>query len=1043
MQVASVCPQCGESYLVAPQQLGRTVRCQHCGRTFVLVPPQRPNPQQPGGQWQAPGGLAPRQASLSPGGPPQPPAARAEFDPYHQWLGIAPEEQPPHHYRLLGLKLFENSPAVIENAADRQMAHLRTFQSGKQAGLSQRLLNEVAAAKLCLLKAEKKAPYDEQLRRTLAPAGPPAPPLPPGLPQPPGLPPDPRALRQLGQYMARQQPADVAGVSGPFAAGADPEAVSDYGGQMPPDTLGSPDDGTQPGLESSATQDYGWMKEGPAQPAPKRRAARGKPRSKPQTAILLSIAGLAAALLAAAAALLWAPGSGDVAKRPSGSAAKTTELSSAESSRPGKGSDDANVPSRPPRPPADGQLLVTLPQDERQGARLEIDDEAHEIPPGGGPIKLSLHPGTHSLRIARPGYQAYVWSGEIEAGKKQTIVPTWEAIAAKPPITSVAQITAAYQQAVARLDAAEEKYTGALEPAEKLVAAWDFRGAAAALAKVQFEEADLSARLAARREEMKLLADLKARLIEKIKSADPPPKKAAIGLRGIGGQVTGADEQGISATLINEQEEKHAWAEYGDTITQKSTRKTRPLQELLRLAIDATKADDWLAAGLLALVCHEKAWAEQCFAEAQSLGAKTDPYLRPLAAAVFGQARKLLEDGKPGEVREALARFEQGYKHTAWFATYKDAVSATRELAARQVTEAAAKKVYAKAADSFNEEEWFDLKPLTEELKAKYAGTDWLTDAARKPSLADFEQALMGIGQLITVSQSGKADYQTIQAAIDAAPPRSRIEIRDAGPYNEPIVIPPEKETLTLRGGKGVYPVLTSVGRRTLPALLIVHAPACRLERLVLVHDQASGNCVASDASDVLHVHRCIVYARNTWGPANLVATQSVFLANTDLGDAPASLRDCVGIGKCTLNAGKKRARIENLLWPGEVKLGVGTTAVCCTLGTVNIEKGSDGITLKNSIVASIKAATRDNTIENCDVYDKEPYRDLAKPGKGCFSSDPQFDDEKNLDYRLNPKSPCRRLAAAGGNLGFTYTPEIIELLTLVAKLRDKGVIKL
>ena len=283
MQVASVCPQCGESYLVAPQQLGRTVRCQHCGRTFVLVPPQRPNPQQPGGQWQAPGGLAPRQASLSPGGPPQPPAARAEFDPYHQWLGIAPEEQPPHHYRLLGLKLFENSPAVIENAADRQMAHLRTFQSGKQAGLSQRLLNEVAAAKLCLLKAEKKAPYDEQLRRTLAPAGPPAPPLPPGLPQPPGLPPDPRALRQLGQYMARQQPADVAGVSGPFAAGADAEAVSDYGGQMPPEILGSPDDGTQPGLESSAAQDYGWMKEGPAQPAPKRRrhgASRGASRRR-------------------------------------------------------------------------------------------------------------------------------------------------------------------------------------------------------------------------------------------------------------------------------------------------------------------------------------------------------------------------------------------------------------------------------------------------------------------------------------------------------------------------------------------------------------------------------------------------------------------------------------------------------------------------------------------------------------------------------------------------------------------------------------------
>ena len=52
------------------------------------------------------------------------------FDPYHTWLGIPPEEQPPHHYRLLGIKPFEEKPAVIESAADRQMAHLRSFQSG-------------------------------------------------------------------------------------------------------------------------------------------------------------------------------------------------------------------------------------------------------------------------------------------------------------------------------------------------------------------------------------------------------------------------------------------------------------------------------------------------------------------------------------------------------------------------------------------------------------------------------------------------------------------------------------------------------------------------------------------------------------------------------------------------------------------------------------------------------------------------------------------------------------------------------------------------
>lgn len=85
------------------------------------------------------------------------------FDPYYTWLGIRPEEQPPNHYRLLGLQLFEDNVDAIEHAADRQMAHLRTLQTGKHAELSQRLLNEATQAKLCLLNAEKKAAYDATL----------------------------------------------------------------------------------------------------------------------------------------------------------------------------------------------------------------------------------------------------------------------------------------------------------------------------------------------------------------------------------------------------------------------------------------------------------------------------------------------------------------------------------------------------------------------------------------------------------------------------------------------------------------------------------------------------------------------------------------------------------------------------------------------------------------------------------------------------------------------------------------------------------------
>ena len=86
------------------------------------------------------------------------------FDPYLQWLGIRDPQRPPNYYRLLGVELFESDPIVLTNAVDRQMAHVRNFQSGRHSAQSQKLLNELAAAKLCLLNAQRKAQYDLQLQ---------------------------------------------------------------------------------------------------------------------------------------------------------------------------------------------------------------------------------------------------------------------------------------------------------------------------------------------------------------------------------------------------------------------------------------------------------------------------------------------------------------------------------------------------------------------------------------------------------------------------------------------------------------------------------------------------------------------------------------------------------------------------------------------------------------------------------------------------------------------------------------------------------------
>jgi len=84
----------------------------------------------------------------------------APFDAYHAWLGIPPDEQPPNHYRLLGLRLFESDANAISNAADQRMMYLRSMGNNN---IAQGLLNEVSAARVCLLSAAKDA-YDRGLR---------------------------------------------------------------------------------------------------------------------------------------------------------------------------------------------------------------------------------------------------------------------------------------------------------------------------------------------------------------------------------------------------------------------------------------------------------------------------------------------------------------------------------------------------------------------------------------------------------------------------------------------------------------------------------------------------------------------------------------------------------------------------------------------------------------------------------------------------------------------------------------------------------------
>jgi len=95
------------------------------------------------------------------------------FDPYSQWLGIEPHEMPVDHYRMLDIGRFESDPAVISAAADRRMSHVRTYQTGPRAAYTQKLLNELSAARVCLLNPGAKASYDQVLEAVFFSSAPP------------------------------------------------------------------------------------------------------------------------------------------------------------------------------------------------------------------------------------------------------------------------------------------------------------------------------------------------------------------------------------------------------------------------------------------------------------------------------------------------------------------------------------------------------------------------------------------------------------------------------------------------------------------------------------------------------------------------------------------------------------------------------------------------------------------------------------------------------------------------------------------------------
>ncbi|MFC1597236.1 protein kinase, partial [Planctomycetota bacterium] len=680
--------------------------------------------------------------------------------------------------------------------------------------------------------------------------------------------------------------------------------------------------------------------------------------------------------------------------------------------------------SQPTTDQSETCLLIQWPESERGDAKLEIDGVSldllsSDIQSDQKHLKIPTDPGSHRIWIARRGFAPYEVQVAVNAGQDLEIKPEWEPApglaegpepgseqaAAEPgtrpttpepsqmaeerppsqpePETPKPDASQLDPEEEKRL-AAEQRYTEALAPSEEMVAAWKFRDALSELEKLSFEEKAFAARLASRREQVGQLAQLKSRIIEALNTADPPVTKADLKIRGVGGDIVKADENGITAQLKTKTETR-AWNDLGEQST----------EPLLRLVIDPQKPEDLLAAGLLAMACKDTSLAESYFDQARQLGVDIGPYLAPLVQTAFARAGELLEKGQFAEADALLMNVEAEYSETPWFATHRRALMAARTEAKQGIYEAEAEKLYTEAAELFEKEQLFDVKAIVEKLKGGYADSQAVTDAVRQPLFAEMDKAVADLGQFITVRQDGEGDFTSIQAAIDAAPPNSLIEIGDNGTYNEQIEI--STESLTLRGREGRWPVITSVGPNThFGVLLAVRGPAT-LERVVLLHHGSAGSRVHTVFfSGQVQVRSSVISGPRMHGVGSrnsvAVVENSVVLSDTHAGSYGYTLiaKDSLLLGRTTYTL-----TLDNVLVKQRtLDLSLPNCALhgSTVAGQVVTVDSRDAV-IADSIVPLVDASRPETRVEHCNAYGHPAFANKAKPGKGCISQKPQFRD--------------------------------------------------
>ena len=89
--------------------------------------------------------------------------ANTGFDPYHKWLGIPKERQPPNVYELLAISLNEEDPDVIRAAVEQRRRFIESKRGeGREAAVGE-ILYQIGEAEVTLLDPAMRRDYDRRV----------------------------------------------------------------------------------------------------------------------------------------------------------------------------------------------------------------------------------------------------------------------------------------------------------------------------------------------------------------------------------------------------------------------------------------------------------------------------------------------------------------------------------------------------------------------------------------------------------------------------------------------------------------------------------------------------------------------------------------------------------------------------------------------------------------------------------------------------------------------------------------------------------------